>query len=191
MPHKRTKLIEKSCVVCGSIFDVCPQGKTSRFCTTPYDAKYCSRICRQRARFRQGAIGLKLTPTQAAYIAGFLDGEGSVILYMRRDSVALRVSFSNTKLEPLNWIKEAVGMGSIIIKHHTNLKHRASAMYQLNSDAAAQLLKQVLPYLVLKHEQAEIAINFQDNLHTPSLKANRDWQYKARSKMQKLNKRGN
>src|SRR5678816_1996437 len=145
MPMPRTELLTKHCVVCEQPFLVRPPGQTSRFCRTPHDALYCSRQCRHKARFRRGTDCNELTVAQAAYIAGFLDGEGSIMLYMRRDAVALRVSFSNTKVDSLNWIQVATDIGNITVKERQNGKHAASYALLINSQSAYSCLLYTSP----------------------------------------------
>lgn len=190
MPTPRTELITKNCIVCGQPFQVCPPGQTSRYCRTPYEAKYCSRDCRDRARWRMGTPCAPLTPTQAAYIAGFLDGEGSVIIYNRRQSCSLRVTFSNTKLAALDWIKDVCQVGNIITSHRNSDKHATAYMLLINGQSAVSLLEQLHPYLVIKGEQAKLGIEFQARLKVPTLKANTEWQHQYRDHMQHLNHRG-
>lgn len=189
MSH-RTEPVAKVCPSCGQEFKVCPPGKASR--TYPKNTQvFCSVPCARKARYRNGTQANILTPEQAAYIAGFLDGEGSVILYMRRDTVALRVTFANTNRHVLEWIQEHISVGNIIGKpRRIGSNHKVGFMLLINSDSALTLLTQVLPYLIIKREQAQIAIDFQNSLHIPSRKADRPWQYAVRAKMQALNKRG-
>lgn len=190
MATNKTVLLTKNCAVCNTEFPVRPPGKTSRLCRTPYTAEFCSRECRHKARFRQGALCEQMTETQAAYIAGFLDGEGSIMLYKRRDSVALRVTFSNTNTVVLEWLKATCGMGSIVTFDGKDDRHKVSSWFQLNSDAASTLLEQVTPYLIIKQRQALLALEFQKKLHDPSFKSQREWQHAALEQMKDMNRRG-
>ncbi|HHH13218.1 MAG TPA: hypothetical protein ENJ98_03190, partial [Thiolapillus brandeum] len=60
----------------------------------------------------------RLTPTQAAYIAGLLDGEGTITLTRkhRNENRQLAVTISNTELSLLEFVKQTVGMGKITRK---------------------------------------------------------------------------
>ena len=186
---KRTIPVSKVCPSCQSEFLVCPPGHKSRI-YPPNRQVFCSRPCAQRSRYRHGSACASLPPTVAAYIAGFLDGEGSIILYRRRDAVAMRVSFSNCDLSVLRWLVAQTGIGSVVSKPVYSDHHRQSLFAQINSSAAASLLEQVLPYLQIKHAQAQLAIEFQRRLQDPALKADRSWQYSVREQMQALNRRG-
>ncbi len=189
MSTQRTKTVTKHCAVCGTPFQVCPPGKTSRFCYRTSSDKFCSPPCRNHARYRRGAPCSKLTMTQAAYIAGFLDGEGSIILYRRETSISMRVVFSNTKINALEWIKKSIGVGVIITHRHENPRHSDSSHLQLQADAAESLLSQILPYLIIKKEQAEIAIDFHKKLRDPKQKSDPSWQVETMTKIKSLNQR--
>lgn len=190
MPMRKTDFITKQCVVCGTSFDVCPPGRTSRTNRRSFDAEYCSRECRHRARWRQGTPCKELSATQAAYIAGFFDGEGSVLLYQRHANIALRITFANTKRAILEWISETIGAGNIVTTTRNNNKHATSHLLLINSQAAASLLEQIKPYLIIKSEQARLAIDFQSRLKVPQLKADTAWQFETRDRLRALNKRG-
>lgn len=192
MPMPRTQPVMKSCIVCGKEFPVCPPGRSSKY-LPPNSQQMCSNECQQAGRYRRGAPCNPLSPTDAAYIAGFLDGEGSIILYKRKPTdtrVALRVSFANCDWTVLEWIRTTCGVGNITHKNGTS-EHREGYLLLLNSDPACGLLEQVRPYLKIKGEQADIAIDFQQNVRIPARKADHAWQLEARDRMMFLNKRGN
>lgn len=190
MPFKKIEPVTKYCVVCNEPFLVCPPGHRLRTPRRPFDAEYCSRECRFRARWRQGTPCKLLSIADAAYIAGFFDGEGSVLLYRRSKNIALRATFANTKRSILEWIQETIGAGNIVTTTHANSKHATSHLLLINSQAALSFLEQVLPYLHIKAEQAQVAIDFQQRLKVPSLKADTTWQFEARERLRILNQRG-
>lgn len=186
---KRTVPVDKVCPVCQESFQVCPPGKTSRSFPR-YSQIFCSLSCQARGRYRSGFKCNTLTPEQAAYIAGFMDGEGSIMLYMRRDAVALRITFSNTLRPVLEWITYVIGCGNIVSHDRHNPNHKEGHHLQLNAEAALSLLEQIEPFLIIKKEQCALAIEFHHRLQDPQSKADRQWQYKSRETMQRLNKRG-
>jgi len=190
MANKRTELITKQCVACGRDFNVCPPGRASRTCRSKYEQIFCSNKCSCKSRYRSGADCDKLSDVDAAYIAGFLDGEGSIMIIGRADAFMLRVSFANTKRNVLEWIREKTGVGNVTEKSRENQNHATSYMLLINSNAANSLLKQVSKYLIIKKEQALLAMEFFGNLRTPKLKSEREWQAAAKATMQELNRRG-
>lgn len=190
MPNHRTELIKNQCPVCEVEFNVCPPGKTSRLCRARYEQVFCSNECSAKARFRTGSDCNNLSPTDAAYIAGFLDGEGSIMVFKHRNAYALRVSFANNKLNVLEWIRDRAGVGNITKKERASSKHATSYALLINGQAAKTLLDQISGYLVVKKEQSEIGISFFDNLRIPHLKADREWQRDISDKLKCLNRRG-
>src|SRR3990167_7044618 len=64
---------QKICPTCGNSFTVGISGK-------PRDNIFCSIACASKTRYRRGYQANEINPTDGAYIAGFLDGEGSIML---------------------------------------------------------------------------------------------------------------
>ena len=101
-----------------------------------------------------------------AYLAGIIDGEGSISFVKSTGSwkgTAVRVSVKNTDLKLIRWLKDNFG-GYIQedrygLKEHPNWKIR----YKWGTDATLEvleLLKRVFPYLVIKKDLALKAIAF-------------------------------
>jgi hypothetical protein len=110
-----------------------------------------------------------LTPEEKAYIAGIIDGEGSIMLlsFHRNQQPAPCISISSTTLELLNWVKEKIGTGSIISKKNYNTeKHKYSYTYTLRYDAAIDLLSEIADYLVIgtKKKRAQLILNDYKNV---------------------------
>lgn len=189
MPNHKTVPILKTCPVCNNDFETCPPGRKSRY-YPPNKQVFCSQHCALNGRYRSGTRCNQLTEAQAAYIAGFLDADGSVMLYRRGRKAFLRVSFTNRSRETLDWIVNATGVGNVAGGKRQNQKHSYCWNAFVNSEAAASLLVQVLPFMLTKRVQAEIAIDYHQKLRDPSYAANVDWQQRAMSQMKELNRRG-
>lgn len=187
--HFKAALRTKVCEACGKPFLVA-SGKASRLAASPTQ-RLCSLECQQAARIRKAENEMRrLSQTEAAWIAGFLDGEGSVMLYRRETAVALRVTAANTHRPTLERLVALCGCGSIVRWRSLKKEHKDSYWWQLNAEGAAALLHQILPYLVTKKAQAELAIAFQGRLRDPALKADRTWQHEYLARMKALNRRG-
>jgi len=107
-----------------------------------------------------------LSPTDAAYIAGIIDGEGNISLHMYdgkgRTTKVLRprVGVTNTSLELLEWLRKVIGFG-YIDRHKESSEHKDTWRYGLYSvNDIRRLLEDILPYLVVKREQAELLLTF-------------------------------
>ena len=190
MANKRTELITKQCLACGNDFNTCPPGKSSRLCRAKYDQVFCSNACSCKSRYRSGIDCNELSEVDAAYIAGFLDGEGSIMIIGRSDAFMIRISFANTKRNVLEWIRERTGVGNITEKSRDNPNHATSYILLINSNAAFTLLQKISKYLIIKKIQSELAIDFFGKLRTPRLKSDRGWQAAERDRMKELNRRG-
>ena len=173
-----------TCQACGESFEA--GGRTGRTTKT----MFCSRKCARAARWRTGSKAKSLTTTQAAYLAGVIDGEGSIFLFKRSGGSAMRITVANTNRDLLEWCLLTTGVGNIVLKATSNPKHKQSGMWLCNSQAAASVLEQLADYLIIKKEQARMAIDFQHKLHVPVEKAQRDWQHQWRERMKSLNLRG-
>lgn len=93
-----------------------------------------------------------MTEVEKSYIAGIIDGEGSIMLQRihKNKHPCPCVSIASTTIELLEWIKKVVGKGLIIKKKNYNLeKHKDCYSYVLRRNDAINLLKDVYPYLVI------------------------------------------
>lgn len=98
---------------------------------------------------------------QLAYIAGIFDGEGTLVIgkYPRPDTQNLGyrayMAFSNTHVPLLQYLKSVVG-GKII--------HMKNGCYTLTltTSEIRRWLPEILPFLIVKKEQAEELLTFLD-----------------------------
>jgi hypothetical protein len=122
-----------------------------------------------------------LTETDKAYLAGLIDGEGCITIgkQLRPDltptpAYAMRLIIAQSDKDFLEHWHEIVGIGVLLrrskesVGKHIQPKYRDNCLevytWQLSSKEAAQLLREVLPYLVMKKRQAEIALHFQSTM---------------------------
>lgn len=112
------------------------------------------RDCRKKA-------DLMSTIQDICYAAGFFDGEGSVLIQKpgRTCSYRLRVSASQTTVEPIEWLRQRWG-GSVRIR---KAKENRKTVWEwaITTQLALKFLTDVRPFLLVKREQADIAIEFQ------------------------------
>ena len=90
-----------------------------------------------------------LTKEEAAYIAGIIDGEGTISLSRRHrnDNRQLVISIANTEPDLLDYIHQTIGAGRITKKRTVSSCHSPSSTYVLDNRQALALLAQVAPYL--------------------------------------------
>jgi LAGLIDADG-like domain len=83
----------------------------------------------------------------AAYIAGLIDGEGTLSLTRRHrgENRQFVISISNTEARLLNYVCRAVGAGRITRKRTSKSNHTPSGTYTIDNRQALDLLQQITP----------------------------------------------
>lgn len=114
-------------------------------------------------------INQNINEVDLAYIAGLLDGEGSINILSSRsrcNQFWLSVTIANNHLPTLEWVMAVVDGGAIKNAHGRMRPSDTAPVYkwQICSRQAADLLSKLLPFLRIKREQAEVAIEFQNRL---------------------------
>lgn len=91
----------------------------------------------------------KLSLTERAYVAGIIDGEGTVTLTIKQKGGTrhLSVTVSNTELPLLEYLIGIIGVGKITNKKVYKKHHKASYTYALHNRQALCLLEQICSYL--------------------------------------------
>lgn len=109
-----------------------------------------------------------MTNLQIAYLAGIIDGEGSIGLYSKRPSdkdrhyVTLQLSVVNTSKPLMKWLSANVPVGNVGRKAGPKTNHKEIFHWTASSSKAVEVLRLVLPYLVVKKAQAEVVIELWD-----------------------------
>jgi len=141
---------------------------------------------------------------QLAYLAGIIDGEGSIHISKNKKgykigaknpSHNLRLYITSTNKTLIDWLCLQFGGNTVYKKQHKNNKNqKASWDWYIDATKAVTILKAVYSYLLIKKPQAQLAIEFQKQKTnksgkklTPQIIQIRD-NYK--NKMMILNKRG-
>lgn len=90
-----------------------------------------------------------LSEVEAAYIAGIIDGEGTITLTRTHRGENRRpvVSISSTELPLLTYIRSVIGAGRITGKVRSQAHHSPSYTYYITSRQALTLLARVRPFL--------------------------------------------
>jgi hypothetical protein len=91
----------------------------------------------------------RLKPEVASYIAGLIDGEGTVTLSRRHanEHRQLVVSIANTELPLLKFVLDQASTGKITRKRTVSNSHTPSYCYSISNRQAISLLQQIAPYL--------------------------------------------
>ena len=99
-----------------------------------------------------------MTPKEKAYIAGIIDGEGTVTLTRGHvnELPSPRVSVANNDLRLLKWIREKAGCGCITTRSKVQPQHGVNYVLNVCDDPALKLLAEVKEYLIIKKPHAEL-----------------------------------
>ncbi|KKM95820.1 hypothetical protein LCGC14_1184420 [marine sediment metagenome] len=93
-----------------------------------------------------------------AYTAGIVDGEGCILITRARRNLQLRVVVSNTNLEVLERLQLNY-RGSV---HVRKIYEPRKQIYDwaVSGPDATELLRQIIPYLIIKEKEAKIAVQY-------------------------------
>ena len=103
------------------------------------------------------------------WAAGFFDGEGSVLIYRRKTPsngvttpYNIRATVTNTDPRPIRLLH--CTYGGNVSAYRPRAPRRRAWKWTAMCRVAAKFLREVSPYLVVKREQAEIALIMQDTI---------------------------
>ena len=105
---------------------------------------------------------MKLSNQQKAYIAGFLDGDGSIYVklkpnttYRYRFQISPAIVFYQSKKEKnhLQWLEKTIGRGYLRERNDGIIEYIIGDIGSLK-----ELIKNLLPYLRLKQKQARLML---------------------------------
>lgn len=102
-----------------------------------------------------------LSDIEKGYIAGFMDGEGSIIFYKDRKILNPALQFPNTHKGAVEWLQKKLTTGSLAITVREKNNPKWKTLYQLHIHGAKQvydILVVIEPYLIIKREKAQEAI---------------------------------
>lgn len=106
---------------------------------------------------------LAATEVEKAYIAGFLDGEGSVGIYKSRRTFVLAVSFAQKNPAILLWIQSIYGGTLVSQKPEHSGFAAADIVFQLRYTSRSDvivLLRSLRPYIRVKKDQVDAVFDF-------------------------------
>lgn len=90
-----------------------------------------------------------ISAEDAAYIAGLIDGEGTITLTRkhRNENRQLAVTISSTERNLLQFVLHSTGVGKITNKRISQTQHKPSYTYAVYNRQALRLLQQIQPQL--------------------------------------------
>ena len=112
-------------------------------------------------------IGTKLSKTQPAYLAGLIDGEGSLECQKvsqiggATPQYRIRLSFTFATEEPLKTISQWLGLTP---KRYVSTQENRSDRWRLHipKNQTIPLIRACFPYLILKPKQVELMLRIEE-----------------------------
>jgi hypothetical protein len=135
----------------------------------------------------------------AVYLAAVLDCEGWITLSKLGNSrgvgLVLTLGVGNTNYVLTDWLKNTYG-GSVYKTHRDSVKHKDYYTWRIHGNKALEVLRLAYPYMMMKRAQAEVAIEFQTNMHNkntynePCTTQYVDYMHSLKKRMSVLNRKG-
>jgi hypothetical protein len=138
-------------------------------------------------RYRKPA--LHLSETDAAYLAGIIDGEGTISASLSR-GLSATLTVGSTCRELVDWLKVTTGVGSLAFKKARKKNHRPLWVWTVSIGSVSSVLSQVVKYLVIKREHALLMLNLLGSKSSVVSKKLTEFKLDAVTKFRKLNQRG-
>jgi len=131
--------------------------------------------------------------TDLAYLAGLIDGEGTIscsVNKTKKGFLALQkqLSIFNTNIVLISWI--TARFSGTVHSRVRSEKWKEEHQVKWSATEACVILELVLPYLVIKREQAEIFIALHKTKSNSVSKETHEYRQRLCDRIQELNKRG-
>lgn len=152
--------------------------------------------------YNPGSSDRVMSPTEAAYVAGFVDGEGCLTIGRAKRSLKHNragfsyealMNISNTNLRALYRIVDMCGNGKIQVQDkRTNPDHAPLFRIVFSSNQIRRVLPQLRQFLFVKARQADILVEFLASKvggRNVTLEHWQRWE-NLRAEVRTLNKRG-
>jgi hypothetical protein len=117
----------------------------------------------ERRRYERRIVN-ELTDVEAAWLAAIIDGEGCITYEnpnWQGDGkvyVYVRVQVANTCLALLERVEEITNVGRVNTRSNRAAHHTTCYVWTVGGDRAKEILRRVMPYLIVKAEVAEKAV---------------------------------
>lgn len=122
-----------------------------------------------------------LSPPDAAYLAGLLDGEGCFTAFITQTrshhiknglktierthwQTIYYIQILMVEEEPIRWLKEVTGLGYLFQRNRQKEGYQDLWGWRVNSEPACQIIKQIMPYLKAKRHQAKLFLKLRDRI---------------------------
>jgi hypothetical protein len=106
---------------------------------------------------------IPMSDTKIAYLAGIIDGEGTISFMRRGENFFPTVTIANTSHEMLEWCGKTVGLAyTICVKQPRSANHSVSYHLRWRFDAALRVAEMCLSSLIIKKEHAKLLLRWKE-----------------------------
>lgn len=140
---------------------------------------------------------LLLSESELGYLAGLIDGEGHIGIYMQGEgdgSPTAVLEIGNTNRSVIEWLTGRISGGGVTKTKSTNSNWSDQFKWRISQHKAGPVLRSVVGRLVIKQGQARIALELIDSMYlrgkTPLDEATLSSRKKWMDDMKNLNKTG-
>lgn len=139
--------------------------------------------------------------TEKAYLAGLIDGEGTVSIVRLHsrgqgfEHYVASVEISNTDMRMIDWVAKRLGGSIVANRRKVVAGHKVVYRIGLRNRLAEAVLREVMPFLVVKGRQAELVMELRARIRTNGNRAKltdgeRGYRAHLYEECRKLNVRG-
>ncbi len=137
------------------------------------------------------------SPTERAYLAGLIDGEGSIGIctFGGHRVPAVVLTITNSCIEVLEEMADLWG-GNVTTRRKRAFNWKETADLRTGAKTAVEILKEVKPYLKIKQAQCQVALKFGKTVNPKEHRTRKlslqtiRYREQLRQEILKLNKRG-
>lgn len=113
--------------------------------------------------------------TVLAYLAGMIDGDGYITVTRSTRSGKIyfgpQVGIAGTRREPHD-LASSIWGGKVSLYHPKNPFHRGQYQWSRQDDSAVPIIEAIYPYLLVKKEQASLALDLFEHMEGKKNKEN-------------------
>jgi hypothetical protein len=102
-----------------------------------------------------------MTREETIWLAAIIDGEGCIFIARpspSRPTFVLELGVYNTHRGLIDRVLEVASLGSVCARKRDKWHRRTIHQWKVGGEGARSILSLVLPHLIAKHEEAELAL---------------------------------
>jgi len=120
---------------------------------------------------------MKLSIPQKAYIAGIVDGEGSLTIHKQRTGgmgYVVKLDVGNTCKEVIDYLQELFPGTVGEYYKDPSIRRKTHWIWRIHARKIRELLPQILPYMIIKRDLAKIFMRYLSITKPGNHKSNRN-----------------